>query len=212
MFESGSYKSHPEHVALYETLEASMKHAQRDEFLAEKAKPRKRLGDDQDPHSPPPKDSDQSKRKRHDSDASGLKQPPVPQSLAWTTSDTREAPSNSSKQKFRGHRYCTSSLDQDQSRLIQTYTYEEIPKSPKPVWAIPLNELPEAENNYADALAKSDKDLEENKLLSKTRDMGSFIKWYCKRIRKKKLTKADLEGPAYMTVKPFHTNNISFQF
>ncbi|GKG19449.1 hypothetical protein Tco_0376548, partial [Tanacetum coccineum] len=27
MFESSSYKSHPEHVALYEALEASMEHA-----------------------------------------------------------------------------------------------------------------------------------------------------------------------------------------
>ncbi|GJT95830.1 hypothetical protein Tco_1091348 [Tanacetum coccineum] len=38
MFESGSYKSHPEHVALYEALEASMERAQRDEFLAKKDK------------------------------------------------------------------------------------------------------------------------------------------------------------------------------
>nr|GEU41625.1 hypothetical protein [Tanacetum cinerariifolium]GEX92296.1 hypothetical protein [Tanacetum cinerariifolium] len=36
MFESGSYKSLPEHVALYEALEASMKRENRDEFLAEK--------------------------------------------------------------------------------------------------------------------------------------------------------------------------------
>ncbi|GKA47769.1 hypothetical protein Tco_0740727 [Tanacetum coccineum] len=63
-----------------------------------------------------------------------------------------------------------------------------------------------------DSLAKSYKDPEENKLLSKTGDMGSCSKWYCKWIRKKKLTKADLEGIAYMTVKPFHTNNISLQF
>ncbi|GKD11118.1 hypothetical protein Tco_1190803 [Tanacetum coccineum] len=64
----------------------------------------------------------------------------------------------------------------------------------------------------ADSLAKSYKDPKENKLLSKIGDMGSCIKWYCKWIRKKKLTKADLEGVAYMTVKPFHTNNISLQF
>ncbi|GJX69871.1 hypothetical protein Tco_0307042 [Tanacetum coccineum] len=38
MFESGLYKSHPEHVALYEALEASMERTQRDEFLAEKDK------------------------------------------------------------------------------------------------------------------------------------------------------------------------------
>nr|GEV38798.1 hypothetical protein [Tanacetum cinerariifolium] len=38
MFESGSYKLLPEHVALYEALEASMERAQRDEFLTEKEK------------------------------------------------------------------------------------------------------------------------------------------------------------------------------
>ncbi|GKF13236.1 hypothetical protein Tco_0054698 [Tanacetum coccineum] len=27
--------------------------------------------------------------------------------------------------------------------------------------------------------------------------MGSFIKWYCKQIGKSKLSKADLEGPAF---------------
>ncbi|GKB35637.1 hypothetical protein Tco_0880579, partial [Tanacetum coccineum] len=45
MFESGSYKSHPEHVVLYEALEASMERAQRDEFLAKKDKTRKRRRD-----------------------------------------------------------------------------------------------------------------------------------------------------------------------
>ncbi|GJU56672.1 hypothetical protein Tco_1234438 [Tanacetum coccineum] len=42
--------------------------------------------------------------------------------------------------------------------------------------------------------------------------MGSFIKWYCKRIGKSKLTKADLEGPAFKLVRPFHKNSISLKF
>ncbi|GKC95055.1 hypothetical protein Tco_1160497 [Tanacetum coccineum] len=96
MFETGTYKSLLEHVALYEALEASMERANREGFFAEKDKSRKRRRDDQDP--PPPPDSDLSKKKRHDSDASGSKQPPAPQFLAWKTSDTREAPSSSSKQ------------------------------------------------------------------------------------------------------------------
>ncbi|GKF66672.1 hypothetical protein Tco_0193189, partial [Tanacetum coccineum] len=41
-------------------------------------------------------------------------------------------------------------------------------ETPEPVWAIPPNELPEAENNWYDALAKSYKDPEENMLLNKT--------------------------------------------
>nr|GEX45374.1 hypothetical protein [Tanacetum cinerariifolium] len=42
--------------------------------------------------------------------------------------------------------------------------------------------------------------------------MGIFINWYCKQIGKSKLVKADLEGPAYKLLKPFHKNNISLQF
>nr|GEU35185.1 histone deacetylase 14 [Tanacetum cinerariifolium] len=76
MFESGFYKSFPEHVALYEALEAFMERANRDEFPAKKDKSQKRHRDDQDPPPPPP-DSDLNKAKRHDSDASGSKQPPA---------------------------------------------------------------------------------------------------------------------------------------
>ncbi|GJT75901.1 hypothetical protein Tco_1042626 [Tanacetum coccineum] len=69
MFESGTYKSLPEHVALYEDLKASMERANRDEFFAKKDKSRKRRRDDQDPPPPPP-DSDLSKKRRHAFDAS----------------------------------------------------------------------------------------------------------------------------------------------
>nr|GFD22145.1 hypothetical protein [Tanacetum cinerariifolium] len=57
MFESSSYKSLSEHVVLYEALEASMKRANKDEFLVEKEKSRKRRHDNQDPPPPLP-DSD----------------------------------------------------------------------------------------------------------------------------------------------------------
>ncbi|GJV05561.1 ribonuclease H-like domain-containing protein [Tanacetum coccineum] len=74
---------------------------------------------------------------------------------------------------------------------------EERPETPKPDWTVPPNDLPEPENNWANTLANSYQDPEENKLLSKTSDKSSFIKWYCNQIRKKKLSKADLEGPAF---------------
>ncbi|GJW42329.1 hypothetical protein Tco_0071128 [Tanacetum coccineum] len=97
MFETGSYKLLPKHVALYEALEASIERAQRDEFLAKKDKSRKRRRDDQDPPPPLP-DSDPSKKRRHDSGTLGSSQPPAPQSSAWKSTDTRDAPSSSSKQ------------------------------------------------------------------------------------------------------------------
>ncbi|GKB84677.1 hypothetical protein Tco_0956949 [Tanacetum coccineum] len=74
---------------------------------------------------------------------------------------------------------------------------EETPKTPEPDWVILPNELLETENNWADAMAKTYKDPEENKLLRKTGDMTYFIHWYCKQIGKKKLVKADFEGQAY---------------
>ncbi|GJY91672.1 hypothetical protein Tco_0507454 [Tanacetum coccineum] len=194
MFESGSYRSHPEHTTLYEALEASMDRENREEFNEEMAKSRKRRRDDQDPPPPPLKVSDQSKKKRHDSDASAFKQPPVQKSSAWKTSDTRKAPSNDV--------HLSNSEDTGASHLPKIKTRpdwlkplpkEEAPKTPEPDWVIPPNDLPETENNWADALAKTYKDPEENKLLRKTRDMGSFINWYCKQIGKSKLVKADLE-------------------
>nr|GEW04167.1 hypothetical protein [Tanacetum cinerariifolium] len=65
MFKSGSYRSQPKHVALYDALEASIDRENRDEFLKATAKSRKRRHDDQDPPPPPLPDSDQSKKKRH---------------------------------------------------------------------------------------------------------------------------------------------------
>ncbi|GJT47301.1 hypothetical protein Tco_0956016 [Tanacetum coccineum] len=68
------------------------------------------------------------------------------------------------------------------------------------------------ENNWADALARTYKDPEEHKLLQKSGDIGSFIKWYCKQIEKKKLVKAYFEGQTYKLVRPFHNNSMSLQF
>nr|GEV31633.1 hypothetical protein [Tanacetum cinerariifolium] len=81
MFETGTYKSLPKHVALCEALEASMERANMDELL----------------------DEMDNKRRRHDVGASGSSQPQAPQSSTWKKSDTRDAPPSSSKQQFSPH-------------------------------------------------------------------------------------------------------------
>ncbi|GJU40052.1 hypothetical protein Tco_1193009 [Tanacetum coccineum] len=79
---------------------ASMDRENMEEFIEATAKSRKRRRDDQDLLHPPLKrQSDQKQKKRHDYDASASKQPPVQKPSTWTSSDTREAPSSSSKQK-----------------------------------------------------------------------------------------------------------------
>ncbi|GKD42397.1 hypothetical protein Tco_1267042 [Tanacetum coccineum] len=229
MFESGSYQLQPEHTALYDALEASMDRENKEEFMDATTKSCKRRRDDQDPPPPPPKDLDQSKKKRHASDASSSQQPQAQTLSAWKTIDIRDAPSSSSKQKpdsqteqlidnipIPDDMHLSDSKDTGVDHLPKIKTRpdwlkpipeEEMPETPEPDWVIPLNDLPEP-----DAITKSYQDLEENKLLQKTRDMGSFIKWYCKWIGKSKLTKADLEGPTFKLVRPFHKNNISLQF
>ncbi|GJU79081.1 hypothetical protein Tco_1276151 [Tanacetum coccineum] len=89
MFESGSYRSHPEHVALYEALEASMDRDNRDEFLKAMAKSRKRRHADQDPPQAPPKDSDQkapsssSKQKSASQSEQPVEDVPIPDDTDW---------------------------------------------------------------------------------------------------------------------------------
>ncbi|GJX79187.1 hypothetical protein Tco_0327336 [Tanacetum coccineum] len=83
---------------------------------------------------------------------------------------------------------------------------EERPASPEPEWVIPPIDLPEADNNWANAFAKAHQDPDENKLHNKIEDIGSFIRWYCRRIGKEELSKADLEGPAFMMIVPDISN------
>ncbi|GKE25081.1 hypothetical protein Tco_1436593 [Tanacetum coccineum] len=175
MFETGSYKSLPEHIALYEALEASMDRAQRDDFLAKKDKSRKRRRDDQDPPPPPP-DSDQSKRRRHDTGASGSSQPQAPQSSALKKSDTRDAPSRSSKPEWLKH------IPDDERRA-----------TPELAWVILTSYIPDAVNNWANALATTYQAPAENFLLEKTGDMWTFMNWYFQKMGKFELTQADLE-------------------
>nr|GFD15464.1 hypothetical protein [Tanacetum cinerariifolium] len=73
MFESGSYRSHPDHATLYGALEVSMPCENKDELHDALATSHKRRHDDQDPPPPPPKESDQRKKKKHDYDASASK-------------------------------------------------------------------------------------------------------------------------------------------
>ncbi|GJY82541.1 hypothetical protein Tco_0495917 [Tanacetum coccineum] len=122
MFESGSYRSHPEHASLYEALERSMDCDNREELLNEKAKSCKRRRDNQDP-PPPPKDSDQSKKKKQDSDATDV---PIPDDVHVSDSeDTGDA----HLLKIKTRPDC-----------LKPVLEEERPKTPKPDWTVPLNE------------------------------------------------------------------------
>ncbi|GKE43086.1 hypothetical protein Tco_1470370 [Tanacetum coccineum] len=153
-------------------LRKSMDRENKEEFIKATAMSRKRCRDDQDPSLSPSKYSDQNKKKKHDYDASALKQPPVQKSSAWKTSSIDDVPTPDDV-------HFSDSEDTGAVQLPNIKTRpdwlkpvpEEAPETPEPDWVVPLNDLPETENNWANAIAKMYKDLEENKLLQKTGDM-----------------------------------------
>ncbi|GKA96323.1 hypothetical protein Tco_0818418 [Tanacetum coccineum] len=173
---------------------------------------------------PPPKDDEQSLKKPHDSDASASKQHPTLTSTGWQITDTRDAVIDSSmhssepesghsehssddvSKQDEGHVSDLEDTDNAHIPKVKAATWfkpiqeDERPATPEPEWTIPPNDFPEPENNWANAYTTSYQFPAENKLQRKTYDIGSFIKWFCRRTGNKKLCKADLKGPAFNLV------------
>ncbi|GJV78074.1 MAK10-like protein [Tanacetum coccineum] len=150
---------------------------------------------------PPPKDDDQSSQKPRESDASASKQHPT----GWQITDTRDAGADSSMHRSdpesehseqssddiskQDERNDSDMEDTDNAHIpkVSTTTWfkpipeSERPATPEPEWTIPPNDFPEPEHNWANAYATTFKVPEENKLQRKTYDIGSFIKWFCRR-------------------------------
>ncbi|GKD04975.1 hypothetical protein Tco_1179949, partial [Tanacetum coccineum] len=175
-------------------------------------------------------------QKPRESEASASKQHPSLSSTGWQITNTREAGVDSSMHRSDPESEHSEQSTDDMSKQdegnvsdmedtdnahipkVSTTTWfkpipeSERPATPEPEWTIPPNDFPEPEHNWANAYASSFKVPEENKLQRKTYDIGSFIKWFCRRTGKKKLCKADLEGPAFNLVKAFHKNSVFLQY
>ncbi|GJY87954.1 hypothetical protein Tco_0502582 [Tanacetum coccineum] len=168
--------------------------------------------------------------------SSSPKQHPTLTSTGWQITDTRDAvidfsmhnsepESRHSEHSFddvskqdEGHVSDLEDTDNAHIPKVKASTWfkpiqeDEKPATPEPEWTIPPNDFPEPENNWANVYATSYQVPAKNKLQRKTYDIGSFIKWFGRRTRKKKLCKADLEGPTFNLVKAFHKNNVFLQF
>ncbi|GJX61190.1 hypothetical protein Tco_0294090 [Tanacetum coccineum] len=166
---------------------------------------------------PPLKDDDQSLKKPQESDASTSKQHPALTSTGWQITDTRDDASmlrsdtesehseqslNDIPMQDEGHVSDLKDTDNAHIPKVSTTTWfkpiseGERPATPEPEWTIPPNDFPEPENNWANTYATTYQVPTENKLQRKMYDIGSFIKWFCRRTGKKKLCKADLEDEA----------------
>nr|GEU46224.1 hypothetical protein [Tanacetum cinerariifolium] len=159
----------------------------------------------------------------------------TPQSMAWTTSDTRyESAGVFGTQELSP----TDSLIQDDSILNEYIQLsddeysendhlpkadsrkdywkplpeEERPVTPEPAWTIPSSNVSDVKNNWATVLVSAYETPVENSLLAKTKDMTNFLNWYCRQVNKTELTQSDLEGQAYEVVKALYPDVIYLQF
>ncbi|GJU76083.1 hypothetical protein Tco_1273153 [Tanacetum coccineum] len=171
IFETGSYKSLLEHIALYEALKASIEHAQRDEFLT------KKISLPQAPQS-----SAWKKYDTRDAPSSSSKQQFGPHA-EQPVDDISIQDSNN----------ISDSEDNDSTYLPD----DERPATPESAWVIPTSYIPDAVNSWANALATTYQAPAENSLLKEIEDMRTFMNWYCQKMGKTELTQADLEGQAY---------------
>ncbi|GJY80799.1 hypothetical protein Tco_0493550 [Tanacetum coccineum] len=174
-----------------------------DKEVADKVKDHKRKHDsdddedDDDDDEGPSAGSNQgrsTKKRRSDSAASGSAKPP-PKDDDQSSKKPRESDASASKQ----HPALTS-------------TGWQITDTRDAGADSDMGDTDNAHIPKANAYASTFKVPEENKLQRKTYDIGSFIKWFCRRTGKKKLCKADLEGPAFNLVKAFHKNSVFLQY
>ncbi|GJW10220.1 hypothetical protein Tco_1576047 [Tanacetum coccineum] len=192
-----------------------------DKEVADKVKDHKRKHDSDDDEGPSAGSNQgkSAKRRRHDSGASGSAQPP--------TKD--DEPTSSKKPAGRIRTYLSQSqnnihADEGNESDMEDTDNAHIPKVLTTTWFKPIPEskrldtlnqlgpfprmISQNQRITGQIHTPQRKVPEENKLQRKTYDIGSFIKWFCRRIGKKKLCKADLEGPAFNLVKAFQKTTL----
>ncbi|GJX96821.1 hypothetical protein Tco_0352619 [Tanacetum coccineum] len=161
---------------------------------------------------PPPKDDEQSSKKPQDFDASASKQHPTLTSTGWQITDTRDAVNYSSMHSSEpesGHSEHSSehssddASKQDEGHVsnLKDTDNAHIPKVKAATWFKPIQE------DERPATPEPEWTIPSNDFLNQ-RATGQMHTPH----RKKKLCKANLEGPAFNLVKAFHKNNIFLQF
>ncbi|GJW47646.1 hypothetical protein Tco_0079292 [Tanacetum coccineum] len=122
---------------------------------------------------PPTKDDEQSSKKPRDSDASASKQHPALTSTGWQFTDRLT-------QKGKTKECYLEDTDNAHIPKVSTTTwFKPIPEgkrpaTPEPEWTIPLNDFPEPKNNWANTYATTYKVPAENKLQRKSNRVGDL--------------------------------------
>nr|GEV74970.1 E-beta-farnesene synthase [Tanacetum cinerariifolium] len=242
MWETNSYKSHEDHMHIYEALEKSMNRDHSEELAKDLAEARKRKKKSREspkmppgspPHQlpPPPPPAGPSGASRFFG-ASGSSQvppppPPPPSTNQEGPSKGSAAPSSSKTAALADYQaWMTTNIRLKPSisltladlQMDEDMAPDEQAQSSddedigKPAWSIPSSDVPAPTNNWASALASNYSPPPEDSLLTQTGDIAMFIDWFCKRRGITKLKPQDLEGPAFEIVKVFHPDVIQLKY
>nr|GEX90168.1 integrase, catalytic region, zinc finger, CCHC-type, peptidase aspartic, catalytic [Tanacetum cinerariifolium] len=230
MWETESYKTHKDHMQLFEALEKSMNRNHSEELAQDLAEARKKKKKSREspktphgspPHHPPPPPlpagpSRASRAPRASGSAQMLPPPPPPPSISLTLTDLEM------DEDMAPNEQAQSSDDEDiESAHIPTVNLrqgwwkpfeEERYATPEPAWSIRSSDVPVLTNNWASTLASNYLPPPEDSLLAQTDDIATFMDWFRKRRGITKLKPQDLEGPAYEIVKVFYPDVIHLQY
>ncbi|GJX92913.1 hypothetical protein Tco_0347499 [Tanacetum coccineum] len=252
MFKDKSYLAHEDHKNLFEALEKSLERDHSNQLLTDleearkkkrkkRASPRTPSGSppSQPPPPPPPTSASgapaSAQQQGSKAPSSSKTTASTPQSMAWTTSDTRyesTGVSSAHESSPTDSLMNEDSIPEEQVHLSndedtgndhlpnadmrkgwwKPLPKEERPATPEPAWTIPSSNISDVENNWASALVSTYEPPAENSLLAKIRDMTTFMNWYCSKVNKTVLTQVDFEGQAYEVVKAFYPDIIHLQF
>nr|GEU35502.1 hypothetical protein [Tanacetum cinerariifolium] len=195
MWETESYKSHEDHMQLFEALEKSMNHDHSEELvqdLAEACKKKKKSHESpktppgsppHQPHPPPPPagPSGASRAPRSSRSSQVPPPPPLPSSTNQENLeiDADMAPdeqAQSSNDEDIGSAHIPKvNLRQEWWKPLE----EERHATPEPAWLILSSDVPVPTNNWASALASNYSPPLEESLLVQTGDIDTFMDWFC---------------------------------
>nr|GEU45168.1 hypothetical protein [Tanacetum cinerariifolium] len=226
MWETESYKSHEDHMQLFEALEKSMNRDHSKELtqdLAEARKKRKKSRESPKtpPGSPPPPPPPAGPSGASGAPgASGSSQvPPPPPPISSTNQESQSkgsaAPSSSKTAASAEYQAWTMTDIRLRPSISLTPADLEIDEDMAPdeqTQSLDDEDIESAHIPKASALASNYSPPPEDSLLAQTGDITTFMDWFCKRRGITELKPQDLEGPTFEIIKVFHPDVIHLQY
>ncbi|GKF25389.1 hypothetical protein Tco_0081283, partial [Tanacetum coccineum] len=184
MFEDNSYKAHEEEA--------------RKKKRKKCAAPRTPSGSPPFPPPPPPPPAGASSAPGISGTLRSSQLPPPPPPPSTGASGSAQQAGSEALSLFSNEDSGNDHLPKADSRQDwwMPLPEEKIPATPEPAWTIPSYNVSDIENNWASTLVSTYETPAENSLLIKTRDITTFMKWYCRQVNKTTLTQVDFEGQA----------------